>query len=103
MLINSLVMIVISATAWAYLFPNDALATLAKLKRQIRLRVIRRHGEANAEVLKARLLDYAASRGIDPEQVEGVLAEQHDLIVNRLGSKAADEILGEADPSEGCS
>ena len=102
MLINSLVMIVISATAWACLFPDDALVMLAELKRQIRFRVIRHHGEAGVRVLKHKLLDYSVSQGIDPEVVEKVLAEQYDLIVDRLGSEAADKILGEAHPSEGC-
>ena len=102
MLINSLVMIVISATAWACLFPDDALTVLAELKRQLRLRVIRRHGEVNARVMERKLLDYATRQGIDPEQVEGILAEKHDWLSERLGNKAANEILGAADPSEGC-
>jgi hypothetical protein len=32
--------------------------------------------------------------------VEEVLAENHDLIVERLGRKYADETLGEPDPTE---
>ena len=103
MLINSLVMIIISAAAWACLFPDDALAVLSNAKRQLRQRVVNRHGEADARTLEHRMLDYAAKRGIDPDLVEEVLAEQHDWLDERLGNKAADEILGEADPSEGCS
>jgi hypothetical protein len=102
MLINSLVMTIISATAWACLFPEDALVMLAKLKRQLRLRVIRRHREAGVRVLKRKLVGYSVSQGIDPLQVEEILAEKHDWLSERLGSKAANEILGEVDPSEGC-
>ena len=102
MLINSLVMVILSAAVWACLFPDDALTVLAELKRQLRLRVIRRHGEANARVLRRKLLDYAARQAIDPEQVESVLAEQHPLLVECLGSQAADDILGEPESSEGC-
>jgi len=99
MLINSLVMIVISATAWACLFPDDTLAMLAELKRQLRLRVIRRTGENGAKELEYRLHRYARQRGIDQEIVEEVLAEHHALIVERLGETYADEILGEAHPT----
>jgi hypothetical protein len=102
MLINSLVMTILSVAVWVCLFPDDSLAVLAELKRQLRLRVIRRHGEANARVLRRKLLDYAARQGIDLKQVEGVLAEQHPLIVERLGSQVAGEILGEPESSEGC-
>lgn len=101
MLINSLVMIILSTAAWACLFPDEALALLAEVKHAIRLRVIRRHGEANARLLKRKLLDYAARQVIDLKQVESVLAEQHPLLVERLGSQAADEILGEPESSEG--
>ena len=58
MLINSLVMTILTVAVWACLFPDDALAVLAELKRQLRMRVIRRHGEANARILKRKLLDY---------------------------------------------
>lgn len=102
MLINSLVMTILSTAAWACLFPDETLALLAEVKRVLRLRMIHRHGEANARVLKRKLLDYAVRQGIDLKQVEGMLAEQHASIVERLGSQAADEILGETDPSEGC-
>ena len=102
MLINYLVMTILSVAVWACLFPDDLLAVLAELKRQLRLRVIRRHGEANARILKRKLLDYAVRQGIDLKQVESVLAEQHPLIVERLGSQAAGEILGEPESSEGC-
>ena len=102
MLINVLVIIVLSALAWACFFPQDALAILAGFKHQIRLRVIRRHGEAEARILERKMLDYATRRGIAPEQVKEILADNRGWIIERLGSKAADELLGEADPGVGC-
>jgi hypothetical protein len=98
--IHYLVLIILATAAWGSLFPEDALTLLAELKHQLRLRVIHRHGEAKVKVLKRKLLDNAARLGIEPGQVESVLAEQHPLIVERLGRQAADEILGEPDSSE---
>ena len=99
MLINLLVITIITAAAWASLFPEQALDLISELKRQLRLRVIRRTGEDAAKELENRLYQIASQRGIDPEIVEEVLAEHHALIVERLGERYADEILGEADPT----
>jgi len=101
MLMTSLILLILSAAAWACLFPDDALAVLSSAKRQLRQRVVNRHGEADARTLERRMLDYAARRAVEPDLVEDVLAEQHGLLVERLGSKAADEILGAADPWDG--
>ena len=98
--INTLVLIILSATTWLYLFPNEATALVAELKRRLRLRVIRRTGIAGAEEVRWQLHARAARQGINPILVEQVLAEHHQAIVERLGSAYADEILGEADPIE---
>jgi len=99
MLINLLVITIITAAAWASLFPEQALDIIGELKRQLRQRVIRRTGENGAKELEYRLHRYARQRGIDQEIVEEVLAEHHALIVERLGETYADEILGEAHPT----
>jgi hypothetical protein len=38
--------------------------------------------------------------GIEAELVEEVLAEHHEMIVERVGRHYADEILGDPDPTE---
>ena len=100
MYVNWIVIFLIAATTWAYLFPEQAMATLAELKRRIRLRVIRQAGENAAKELRRDLYLYASKKGIEAKLVEEVLAENHDLIVERLGRKYADEVLGEPDPTE---
>jgi hypothetical protein len=100
MYVELIVIFLITATSWAYLFPEHAIAILAELKRQIRLRVIRQTGENAANDLRRNLHLFALQNGIEAELVEEVLAENHDLIIDRLGRKYADEILGEPDPTE---
>ena len=100
MFINTLVFIILSATAWLIMFPQEALTMMAEHKRRLRLRVIRRTGIAGAEEVRRQLYARAARQGIDPILVEQVLAEHYQAMVERLGSAYADEILGEADPIE---
>ena len=88
--------------ACSFLFPQEAISIVAELKRQLRLRVIRRTGTNGAKELADRLQRYASDSGIPSELVEEVLAEHHDKIVERLGKRYADEILGEADFTERC-
>ena len=76
------------------------MAVIAELKRQIRLRLIRRSGTQAARELSKALHDYATHTGIEPELVEQVLAEHYAMIVERIGQHYADEILGEPDPTE---
>ena len=100
MFIKWIIIFLIASISWAYLFPEQALAALAELKRQIRLRIIHRAGmEATKEVVK-NLRRYAFENDIETELVEEVLAENQDLIIDRLGRKYADEVLGEPDPTE---
>jgi hypothetical protein len=100
MFIKQVVIFSIALTSWAFVFPEQALALLAELKRQQRLRVIHRTGMEAAKDVKRNLHHYASQHGIEKELVEEVLAEHHDLIVDRLGEKYAREILGEPDPTE---
>ena len=95
-----LTLLIIGITSVALLFPQDAIALIAELKRRLRLRVIHRAGTEGIKDLSHVLHKFAASKGIEPELVEDVLAEHHDLIVERVGKHYADEILGEPDPTE---
>ena len=100
MFIKWIIIFLIASISWAYLFPEQALAALAELKRQIRLRIIHRAGmEATKQVAK-NLRRYAFENGIECDLVEEVLAEHQDMIVERVGRKYADEVLGEPDPTE---
>ena len=97
---NWIAVFLIATISWAYLFPEEAIAILAELKRQIRLRVIRQAGENAAKDLRRNLHLFASENEIEAGLVEEVLAENHDLIVERLGRKYADEVLGKPDPTE---
>ena len=100
MLTYYLALTIMFILAWATQFPQDALSIIAELKRQQRLRVIRRAGESIANELGQDLHKFAARKGIDRALVDEVLSKNHDMIVERLGSKYADEFLGEPDPNE---
>jgi hypothetical protein len=100
MILYTLITIIIFSVAWATLFPQEAMAVIAEFKRQLRLRVIRRSGTEGAKQLALALHQFAREQGIEAEIVDEVLAEHHDRIVERVGRHYADEILGEADPTE---
>jgi hypothetical protein len=100
MFIKLIAIFLIASTSWTYLFPEQALATIAQLKRQIRLWTIHRAGMEAAKEVAKNLRRYAFENGIECDLVEEVLAEHQDMIVERLGKKAADEILGEPDTTE---
>ena len=100
MYVKPIVIFLIAATSWAYIFPEQAIAILAELKRRIRLRIIRQAGENAVKDLRCNLHSFASENKIEAELVEEVLAENHDLIVERLGRKYADEVLDEPDPTE---
>ena len=100
MLTYYLAMTVMFVLTWATLFPQDALSVIAELKRQQRLRVIHHAGESIANELAQDLHKFAARKGIDRALADEVLEQNHDMIVERLGSKYANELLGEPDPNE---
>ena len=99
-MVNELVIILISVAGWTYLFPENGLALIAELKRKLRLSVIRHAGAEGEEELARLLHDRAAKHKIDAKLVDQVLAEQHGVITERLGSNYANRILGEPDEIE---
>ena len=100
MIVYALVLILASLATWALLYPREAMSLVAELRRRLRLRLIRRSGTEGAKHLSQALHEYAAKTGIEAELVDHVLAEHHDMIVERVGRHYADEILGELDPTE---
>ena len=62
---------------------------------------IRRAGESIANEVAQDLHKFAVRKGIDRALVDELLDNNHDMIVDRLGGKYADEFLGEPDPNEG--
>ena len=100
MIVYALIFILVSAATWAILYPQDAMSVVAELRRQLRLRLIRRSGTEGAKQLSQALHEYAAQMGIEADLVDEVLAEHHDMIMERVGRHYADEILGEPDPTE---
>lgn len=100
MWLRNLGWVILSIAAWSHLFPEETLALIAELKRQLRLRLIRRAGTKRAGELAQSLHHWAKKQNIKSELVSQVLAERYDSIVDRLGNKAADQVLGEPDLTE---
>ena len=94
-MVNALVLVLIFVAGWTFLFPEDGLALIAEMKRQLRLSVIRHAGAEGEKELAQSLHERAAKQNIDTKLVDQVLAEHHGLIVERLGSNIADRILGD--------
>jgi hypothetical protein len=99
-MVNALVLVLIFVAGWTFLFPEDGLALIAEMKRQLRLSVIRRAGAEGEKELARSLHDLATKQNIDPKLVDQVLAEHHGFIVERLGSNIADRILSNPDGTE---
>ena len=85
------------ATAFIFVicFPQETRTTIAELKRQLRLWVIRHSGERAMQVATQELFQRAVKAGHDPDLVKEILEEDWDLIRDRLGRRIADEMLGE--------
>jgi len=100
MISTAWVILAISILFWVFLFPEGVFGVITELKRRLRLRLIRRAGEYIRKVLERKLHQFAMEHNLEQKQVEQVLLENHDRIVHRIGEKWADQILGEADPTE---
>jgi hypothetical protein len=85
---------------FAICFPQETRATIAELKRQLRLWVIRDAGERAMQTAAQELFQSAVKAGHDPDLVKEILEEDWDIIRDRLGRRIADDILGEPCPLE---
>jgi hypothetical protein len=85
---------------WALVRPDAVLALIAEAKRQLRLHVIRRERVTAAAQFAARLRAWGAERGIEKELVEEAITTQRHAVVERIGRRYADTILGEPTPVE---
>ena len=85
---------------WALVNVDSNRTIMAGVKRRWRRYLIRRGGEHAAQVLASRLVRSAAKKHIDPHVVNAVLAARRHEIVERLGRRYADEVLGKPTPLE---
>lgn len=81
-------------------FPQETRATIAELKRQLRLWVVQDAGERAMQAVAQELFQRAVKAGHDPVLVKEILEEEWNIICDRLGSPIADGILGEPSPLE---
>jgi hypothetical protein len=88
------------AALWAKTFPQEIIAILAELKRQLRLACIRRNGKQAAMAAKIVYAQQALQAGYEPALVEQIFQEYEGVVIERLGRQRALEILGEPTPSE---
>ena len=91
----SLVTSVAIIFAGVFSFPQETRATIAELKRQLRLFVIRYTGERATRDLARDFYQTTFQKDHDPELVRQVLDENWHIIRERLGTPLANDILGE--------
>jgi very-short-patch-repair endonuclease len=92
--------ILIAILTWMVVYPRDAMKLLAALKRHLRRHITQRTGNQAAKELARRLHRFARQEGIDPDLVDQVIEEYQQVIIDRLGTKHADHVMGEPGPSE---
>ena len=92
--------LITTAFAWTFFFPQESLGLIAELKRQLRLWVIQKGGERAAHVAAQEIIQKAVQAGHDPELVKEILEEDWNIICDRLGRPVANEILGDPSPLE---
>ena len=82
------------AMAWVVIFPQNARSVIRFLKQRLRQRVIQQTGRRKASTLVSRFRSWADEEGYDSGLVEEVLDQHLPLIIERLGQRRANEILG---------
>ena len=80
---------------WPFVYPDAALALLAELQRRLRRHILQCEGNQAAQTLARRLRIWAAKHRFDADLVESVINAHKQEIIERLGSRYANEILGE--------
>ena len=85
---------------WASINPRGVRVIVAELKRWWRLYLIQRGGEHATQVLACHLVKSAAKKHIDPHVVHKVLTARRLEMIERLGRRYADEVLGKPTPLE---
>jgi len=95
-----LILIPLVIYAWAAANPVHARSIFAGLKRNWRRYLVRRKGKAAAAKLAHSFREQAQSQGFEREQIDEVISEQWTELVERLGSKEANDSLGEPTPLE---
>ena len=77
---------------WVIIFPQQAQALIAELKRRLRLWVIQQTGERAARSVARELYRKAVQAGYDPDLVKETLDEDWDIICERLGRPIAEVV-----------
>jgi hypothetical protein len=99
-IVSLLVLVPLMIYGWAIAHPLQARAMVAELKRQWRLYLIQRKGESAAADVVQELRVQARNQGMKSEQIEEVIYEKWPELVERLGTRATNEILGKPTPLE---
>ncbi len=85
---------------WAQSDPDTFLSWVAKLKRAWRSYLINRHGRQAADSFFVEFRKKAIQQGYSSEAIDSVFRKYDDHIVETLGTKAANDSLGEPTPTE---
>ena len=94
-IVTLLILVPLMINGWAIAHPLQARSLVAELKRQWRLYLIQRKGESAAADVVQELRVQARNQGMRSEQIEKVISEKWPELVERLGTKATNDSLGE--------
>jgi hypothetical protein len=81
---------------WIFVRPDQAMHVVMEAKRRLRLQIIDRAGRQGAKDLHQQLQEWAIQQGHDPDLVDAVLSDNETEIIQSLGHKEANAILGES-------
>ena len=94
------IVVMIALLSLVFIYPHFSSALLRHWKKCLRQSTIQRTGRYEAGKLVNQFRSWADEGGYDPRLVDEVLDQHLPLIIERLGRKRANEILGEPQPYE---
>ena len=87
--------ILLALIVWIFVRPDQAMHLVMEAKRRFRLQIIHRAGRQGAKDMRQQLHQWAIQHGHDPELVDAVLSDNETEIIQSLGHREANAILGE--------
>jgi len=86
--------------AWTITDPASAYVLVGRLKRRWRQYLVQREGEKAAQDFARVFRKQAIRQGFDRTLIETVLHQRKDIVIERLGTQVANQLLGEPTPLE---
>ena len=90
-----IIFVPVAVYSWMVANPLKAIAIVAEIKRRFRQYLVSRHGKLLAQDYIVRLRVKCKRRGEDMAELEQVFEEMRTQLEEQLGTRYADEFLGE--------